>query len=171
MNLEQMSYEQLLESFEPLIKKTIKQVYGERYSEDLYQIGMIALWEAKEKFNKKKGYFASYAKKLIWGRMLNFLRKENNVFNKIHYSSFNEELLEQIAAPVPEEKTQLLLEKVMPLLSEKEKQWYYEAIVLEKAPREIAKNNNVSIETVKTWRSRVIQKLRKQIKSFDEFTL
>ncbi len=165
MNISERTYEELLSSYLPLIKKLCKRLGNQRYYDELYQIGLIALWEAKTNYNEEKGHFPSYAKKFIWGRMLSFLRKENK-FNEKNEIYFDQELIEEISAPEPDTSStqpQLPLEKTKSLLSKREQQWFYEAIINEKKPTEIAELLNVSVSTVHTWRKNVIRKLRPHI--------
>ena len=101
MNMNERTYEELLASYLPLIKKLCKRLGNQHYYEELYQIALIALWEAKTNYNEEKGYFPSYAKKFIWGRMLSFLRKENKFHEKSEIY-FDQELIGEISAPEPD---------------------------------------------------------------------
>ena len=45
--------------------------------EDLFQEGLIGLWEAAKSYDKTKGQFSTYAVAIIRNKLYNVLRKEN----------------------------------------------------------------------------------------------
>ena len=153
-------YDQLFKAYQPLIKKMMKQLGYQSVNDELYQVGRIALWEAQNNFKENKGYFSSYAKKFIRGRMLFHLKSEAKFYDQ-HNPYVDDQFLEQFAADPLEEKPYLLIQNILPLLSKRERQWFTEAIIHEKGLKQVATELNVSVNSVKTWRERAIKKIRK----------
>lgn len=154
-----MEFEELVERFEPIIKKQIKVLQAHQYSEELYQIGLLAMWDASRNYVEGKGYFPSYLKKYIRGRMLNFLHKERSYYARISEPT----LIEEIAAGVPATWVTISLRPVLPFLSEREKFWLIEYLEFGKGPSQIAKEQNVSVNTVKSWRFEAIKKIKQHL--------
>lgn len=160
MDVEKLSFEELATKFEPLIKKQLRTFHAANHYEELYQIGLIALWEAKRKFNKDKGSFPPYAKKYIRGRMLHFLAREKK--HKDTFTPMSDSFVfEQITAPKTIFYTTIQLQPLLPFLTERERLWLTEFLVHENKLTKIAAKHNVSINTVKSWRKSAIKKLKK----------
>lgn len=67
-----------------VLQKHFKQYLGSSCHEDLMQEGYLALWRSCQKFDEDLGYqFSSYATNSIRYAMLNYLRKENKVREKL----------------------------------------------------------------------------------------
>ncbi|RXJ01638.1 sigma-70 family RNA polymerase sigma factor [Anaerobacillus alkaliphilus] len=151
-----MEFEELVERFEPIIKKQIKVLRAYQYNEELYQIGLLAMWDASKNYEEGKGYFPSYLKKYIRGRMLNFLHKERS-----YYARFSgPRSIEETPAGVTSTWVTISLRTVLPFFSEREKFWLMEYLEFGKGPSQIAKEQNVSINTVKSWRFEAIKKIK-----------
>lgn len=57
------------------------------WKDDLIQVGLIALWNACQKFNDTKNIkFSTYATKSIKNAMLFYIKKEQKVLNNIDYT-------------------------------------------------------------------------------------
>lgn len=76
MNEKERMFEELVAKYDGLIKSEVKKVLRHELYDDLYQIGLIALWDAQNNFDPTKGYFASYAQKFVRGRLMNYLTKK-----------------------------------------------------------------------------------------------
>ena len=152
----EIEFEELVKRFEPLIKKQIRQIHGTIYYDELYQIGLIAIWEAKNRFNEEKGYFPSFVKKYIRGRMLKFLYKEKRLRDR---TTSSEPL--QFVPTSDKEWTTIQLRPLLPHLSDREKFWLIEFLEHGKGIKQIAAEQSVSVDTVATWRKRAIKKLKK----------
>lgn len=66
----------------PLVTSVVKKIYCSPYAyydkEDMYQVGMIGLMKAVEKFDPEKGFqFSTYAVPMIWGEIRRFIRDES----------------------------------------------------------------------------------------------
>ncbi|QOY38245.2 sigma-70 family RNA polymerase sigma factor [Anaerobacillus isosaccharinicus] len=153
------SFEEIVEAFTPLVKKQIRQLHGTKHFDELYQIGLIAIWEASERFSGEKGHFPSYVKKYIRGKMLHFLNKEKKIRERT--VMFDEpEIIEQLPAQAATVVMTIPLRPVLSYLSDREKLWLVEHLEHGKGPKQIAKEHNVSVNTVKTWRLEAIKKLK-----------
>ncbi|WNF36640.1 sigma-70 family RNA polymerase sigma factor [Bacillaceae bacterium IKA-2] len=159
VNVNEVTFEELVEEFEPLIKKQIKQLQKYELYDDLYQVSLIALWEAKENFDATKGHFPSFAQKHVRGKLLNYLRSEQK-FQQRYQVFFDHDALGNIPAPAELKQTAFPIAGLLPLLSKSERIWLTEFYHYGKGPKAIASQYDVSIETVKTWRKRAIMKLQ-----------
>ncbi|QOY37119.1 sigma-70 family RNA polymerase sigma factor [Anaerobacillus isosaccharinicus] len=156
------SFEEVVEAFAPLVKKQIRQLHGTKHFDELYQIGLIAIWEASERFSGEKGQFPSYVKKYIRGKMLNFLNKEMKIRERT--VMFEEpEAIEQIPAHEATIVMTIPLRPILPYLSDREKLWLVEYLEHGKGPKQIANEQNVSVNTVKAWRVDAIKKLKRHL--------
>ncbi|MCT8137705.1 hypothetical protein H1D32_08000 [Anaerobacillus sp. CMMVII] len=164
MNVNELSFEELVVKFEPLIKKQIKQLNYLHQYDELYQVGLIALWEASIKFNESKGQFPGYAKKYIRGKLLNFLTQERK-YQQRFQCCLEPEMVESIVATVEPVQVCFPINRMLPFLSKTERIWLIEFYEHGKGLTEIAKQYNVSIDTVKTWRKRAILKLQTNLKT------
>lgn len=159
MNVHEVTFEELIEKFEPLIKKQIKQLQKYELYDDLYQVSLIALWEAKRNFDATKGHFPSFAQKYVRGKLLNYLRSEQKIQQR-YQTFFDPEVVESIPAPADQNQAAFPIAELLPLLSKTERIWLTEFYYHGKGPKVIASQYDVSIGTVKTWRKRAIIKLQ-----------
>ena len=165
-----VSFEKLTENYQPLIKKEIKKLNMYNHYDELYQIGLIALWEAKTRFDPSKGFFASYAQKYVSGKLHTYLRKELK-YQEQYLVNLEPELIETIPTNDVQEQSVFPAKKISKLLSEKEKVWFHEFYQNGKEPTAIAKENQVSVNTVKTWRKRAIEKIRANFNTSELLTM
>lgn len=157
------SFEQVARDYTPLIKSQLKKLHLTKQFDDYFQIGLIALWHAYKNYDEKKGPFPTYAYRTVRGYLLTELRKEKR-FRERHL------LQEQQTSLLFDNETSRLddefsyelftLEDYLEPLSERERRWVIEAIVLGKKTKEIAATYGVSTNTVQTWRKNAMKKLR-----------
>lgn len=68
--------ESLLERYRPLVRACARQYFPDMArDEDLFQCGMIGLWEAALRWNGQ-GAFSSYARRSVLNNMCDYLRAE-----------------------------------------------------------------------------------------------
>jgi RNA polymerase sigma factor (sigma-70 family) len=163
VNINLLSFEELVETFTPLIKSQIKQLQRPELYDELYQTSLIALWEARTQYNSKKGPFTAFAKTYVRGKLLNHMNAEHKYYQR-NFTSAEQEIFENIPAPDYKIEASFPISRVLPLLSKTERIWLSEYYEHNKGPKEIAQQYNVSIDTVKTWRRRAIEKLRMNLK-------
>jgi DNA-directed RNA polymerase len=148
-------FERLSESFAPLIKKTIRYLGLQHNYEEAYQRGLIALWEASRDFDPEKGYFPSYAKAKITGRLKSLMTKGFLERERLTSLSDSEAGIE--ASVPPSEIFSFDLENCQ--LSGKEQLWIKEFIFEGLNTEEMAKRHEVSAHTVRSWKKGVKRKL------------
>lgn len=155
-----MSIEEVLLQFEPMVKKQMATLQIYKNQEDFFQIGLIGLWEAYNRYNPEKGAFPAFAQVTVRGKMLTHLRKEMHAAEDL--TVLSDEMLEVIADP----NEQYLLEREEVLsycqgLTEKQLKWVMLGILENKKPQEIAEIEAVSVENVKGWRKSALKKIFK----------
>jgi RNA polymerase sigma factor (sigma-70 family) len=155
-------FEEVLYNFMPLIKAQIRALRIYKDYENYFQVGMIALWDAYRNFDSTKGSFSNYAYHTVRGKLKTELRKQSNVQQ-------HEKMKEDIILGHYEE-TYLQSEMVQALLQQlttKQRKWFYYAIIEHMTPSEIALQEGVSTEAVKSWRRQALRKLKKQYKQLE----
>lgn len=150
-----MSFEQWVQKYQPLLYRVMKTLHIYRDQEEYYQIGLIALWEAKESFQPEKGPFLPYAYTIVRGRMLDFLKKEKK---------------RECEKPTPIEKMTFgsyemtvddSFEEYMKLLTPKQQKWLFYTYQCDYSQKQIAEIEKTTVEAVKSWRKQAIKKLRR----------
>lgn len=151
-----MDFEQLSAKYSNMIHSIIHSLHIYKDYDDFYQIGLIALWNARQNFDENKGTFSTYAYSFIRGRILTHLKKEK--------------CQEERFVPATEEDWQQIgydgrfLEKENLLsyfyhLTDKERQWvilrFYDGL----SNREIAAKWNVKVSTVRSCECRAMRKV------------
>lgn len=160
-------FEEVARNYEPLIRNTIKQLRLYKNIEDMHQIGLIALWEAYEKFDPAKGEFPAYAKATVKGRMLTALKKakvydERHVFPKpVEEGEDYFSVIPNSTEAVPLEKETLSL--YLHNLSDRQRFWVEESLFLGKKTREIAEEQGVSQHTVRSWKKEAVKKIKHNV--------
>lgn len=128
---------------------------------EYYQEGLIAMWQAYEKYNPDKGPMATYFNYTIRHKLIDLLRKQtNDSLKQQNYLDSQAPLLPQAAPPVTYNDIPQLLKEITSLLTEKQWKWFYHAVLLGMSIKEIAEQENVSIEAVKSWAKEARKKLR-----------
>ncbi|WP_042221785.1 sigma-70 family RNA polymerase sigma factor [Oceanobacillus manasiensis] len=128
---------------------------------EYYQEGLIAMWQAYEKYNPDKGPMATYFNYTIRNKLIDMLRKQTNESMKITtYLQQQAPLLPKTTAPITYNEVPQLLNEIKSILTEKQWKWFYHAVLMEMPLKEIAKQENVNIEAVKSWAKQARKKLR-----------
>lgn len=162
-------FEEVYEQYQPLLYGTLKRYAIYANQEDMLQEARLALWEAYIKFKPERGDFSAYAAKYVRGRVLRWLTKESRQNQTYTFSQLSplEEDIELEWEDSRAEEAYLgcewreLLSLASQGLSAREKLILEEHLLLERPLRELAEREQVSLETVKTWRKRALKKLRK----------
>ena len=154
-------FEQIAIKYEPLIKKLIAKYQLTWDYQEMYQIGLIALWKAWNNFQPEKGVFPAYAKSYVRGRLLTEIKKRKHYYD---HHLFTEELPEK---PIVESDSSLFISEWLTknVLSQREKLWLKEAVLLGKETKRIADEQGVSVDTVRSWKKTALRKLRKVLKN------
>jgi RNA polymerase sigma factor (sigma-70 family) len=109
-------------------------------------------------------FFQTFAYKTIRGKLLTHLKRA--VKKEECELTFTESMQETTIdeqAPIPFEVEHL--SSYCEGLSEAQKKWVYKAFLEDKEPKQIAAEEGVRLETVKTWRRYALQKIRSNIKA------
>lgn len=156
------SFEELQTTFTPMIHHIMRKLSIYKNRDEFFQVGLIALWQAHQRFNPAKGSFSAFAYAYIRGSLMQELTKATK--DTEHYFYATDEVFEPFEAtntpPLYEEDTILALCQNHKL-TENQTKWvlYYSHHGLKN--KEIAAIENVSASTVKGWRVGALEKLRK----------
>ncbi len=153
----------LAERFTPMIYSIIQRLSIYKNKEEFYQIGLVGLWEASQKYDENIGTFHTFAYKIIQGRILNHLRKESRYEN--HYTATQTD--EIIESPVLSGRDNPLQKEMIltycETLTPSQTNWLLAAFIEQQSIQEIADRYEVSAAAVKSWRKSALNKLRKEI--------
>lgn len=146
-----------------MVKKQMVALQIYKNQDDFFQIGLIGLWEAYNRYDPDKGTFPAFAQVTVRGKMLTQLRKEIHIAE--HQVILNDDMLEVIPDPNSEE----LLERDVIFsycqgLTEKQLKWVTQGILENKKPMEIAESEGVPVERIKGWRKEALRKIAKNYK-------
>ncbi|GGK28865.1 hypothetical protein GCM10010965_22140 [Caldalkalibacillus thermarum] len=161
-------FEEIYEQFQPLLYGTLKKFHIYQDREDVLQVGRLALWEAYLNYDPRQGPFAPYATRYVRGRILNYLNKEGKQSAVVPFSAIRTEDGEQevewrdetAVCPGEQFMWQELLAVMEGPLSPRERLILHEHLVNAVPLSELARRENVSIHTVKTWKKRALKKMR-----------
>lgn len=153
------SFDQSVNQYEAMIWKIIHSLHIYKNKEEFYQTGLIALWEAEERFDPEKGNFASYAYKYIKGKILSEMTNRNKLEAQNVYPSeeFWDLVEDSISNPALE--TELIL-SFCDHLTFNQRKWVLYTVIEDLSVNEIAKLENVSPSAVKAWRKGAQEKLK-----------
>lgn len=164
------SFEEVYERYQPLLYGTLKRYAIYAHQEDMLQEARLALWEAYSRFKPERGDFSAYAAKYVRGRVLRLLRKVKRHEECYIFSQLSPQDEEADMEPEWEDhraeaayldcEWKELLTAACQELSAREKLVLKEHFLLERPLKELAEREQVSLETVKTWRKRALKKLR-----------
>ncbi|OCA82443.1 hypothetical protein A8F94_21310 [Bacillus sp. FJAT-27225] len=156
------NFEHIAAQYEPMLNSIIRSLHIQKNEDEFYQIGLIALWEAVRGFDPSKGKFESYAYGFIKGRMMIEITRSSRRFERTIY--LKSELWDTIEdRKASETELTELLDACTDILTANQKKWLVYTCRDDLTVREIAALENVSISTVKSWRSRAQQKLKGSI--------
>lgn len=161
------SFEELAKQYEPMIWKVIHSLNIYKNQEEFFQTGLIALWEAKNRYEEGKGNFSAYAYSYIKGKIQTELSSTNRHETRNVYPK--EEFWEVMADESPDDS--LAREFILSFcdeLTENQKKWVLYTVIDDLSVKEIAEKENVSISAVKAWRRGAKQKLKGQLEIMDD---
>ncbi|MBA2877748.1 DNA-directed RNA polymerase [Anoxybacillus kamchatkensis] len=151
-----MSFEKIVDEYRPLISYMIRKLHIRRHVDEYMQIGLIALWEAYERYDETKGSFCTFAFKMIRWRIVSQLRKETK----------------NVYVPLPEEYVlkedvdffaNIVWEDALQYLTPRERIWLIRHVIEGKTLKQIADEEGVSINAVKQWRMSAVKKLKRYV--------
>ncbi|WP_461201515.1 sigma-70 family RNA polymerase sigma factor [Anoxybacillus sp. TBDG-1] len=151
-----MSFEKIVDEYRPLIFYMIRKLHIRRHVDEYVQIGLIALWEAYERYDEAKGSFYSFAFKMIRWRIVSQLRKETK----------------NIYVPLPDEYVlkedvdffaDIVWKDVLQCLTPREQIWFIRHVMEGKTFKQIAAEEGVTVNAVKQWRMSAVKKLKRYV--------
>ncbi|WML39509.1 sigma-70 family RNA polymerase sigma factor [Neobacillus sp. OS1-2] len=156
------SFEQLAEQYKPMINKIIHTLHIYKDQEELYQLGLIALWEASRRFDEGKGRLASYAYMYIKGYLLMELKKRRKDAERNLYPSeeFWSIIVDHSSLCPLEEET---LRSYCSGLTPNQTKWVIYSALYCLSISEMAALEKVSVSAVKGWRAGAREKIEKVI--------
>jgi RNA polymerase sigma factor (sigma-70 family) len=157
------AFQKVVEEEEWLIHYGMKQLHLYKNQDEYYQEGLIGLWEAYVRFNADRGVaFRTFAWWTVRGKLLSHLKKSKNREDReATLTNGLIEIVEDLQAEIPLEYESLLA--YCEGLTPEQKKWVILHFLESKGPNQIAREENVSLETVKSWRRYALQKIRKNI--------
>ncbi|MEO4052827.1 sigma-70 family RNA polymerase sigma factor [Solibacillus sp. CAU 1738] len=155
-----MNFELYYEQYKPLIQKVLYKckVYG-NYDE-FRQIAVIALWEAIESFDDKKGSFDSYVYFSMMHKIMKEMERQNKQRERFIITMDDELQFLLESRQLPEIINNITLEILWQKLKIQDRQILYSYYGELMADAEIALQLNMKTDTVKKRRQRLIKKLR-----------
>ncbi|MGG3912825.1 sigma-70 family RNA polymerase sigma factor [Rossellomorea vietnamensis] len=152
-------FEELHMQYDRMIHKIIHTLHIYKNKPEYYQTGLIALWEAHQKFDPEKGAFPAYAYSYVRGRILSQLTNENrneekSIFKETEFFDMIED--EHINEGLAEE----MLFSYCGDLTVNQRKWVMYTCLHMLTVSEIAEVENVSISAVKKWRKGAKEKVR-----------
>ncbi|TCP29776.1 DNA-directed RNA polymerase [Scopulibacillus darangshiensis] len=156
-------FEEIAEAFSPLIKKLIITYHILDEYDEMYQIGLIALWEAFRSFRPEKGCFPAYAKAYVKGHILTALKNRRKYDSRYEYGTL---LLEERSLLIQTTDQYFEaddLNEWLACLSVREKEWVLMAVIQGKTTQEIAVECDVSPHTVRSWKKTAVKKLKQRM--------
>lgn len=153
-----LSYEEVVAQYENMIYHVIHRLGIRDPHHEFYHEGLLALWEASEKYDEKKGEFPPFAYFIIRSRIIDYMRKKRR--------SLEQEALTEEFPVIGTEQTEIeefdphFWRTVRNQLTDK--QWIYIKghIVEGKSLAEIATDHDTTVDAVKNWGRLAKKKLR-----------
>ncbi|PFA67106.1 RNA polymerase subunit sigma-24 [Bacillus sp. AFS015802] len=156
------NFEDLHTQYDLMIHKIIHSLHIYKNKPEYYQTGLIALWEAHQKFDHEKGAFPAYAFSYVRGRILSQLTNENrneekSIFKEMEFFDMIED--EHVNEGLAEE----LLYSYCEDLTENQRKWVMYTCLYMLTVSEIAEVEDVSISAVKKWRKGAKDKVQRML--------
>jgi RNA polymerase sigma factor (sigma-70 family) len=156
------SFNQLVAQYEPMIYKIMQSLHLYKNLDEFYQLGLIGLWEASERFDSGRGEFTNYAYATIKGKLLTELAKSKQFEERtLHPEEEFWAVLEEPQAEEAFEEPLFVLYRKK--LTKNQYKWLLYTVQGGLSVKEIAKRESVSPSAVKAWRAGAREKLKRMI--------
>ncbi len=156
---------EIVAHYEPLVRSLARRMNCSW--EDACQEGRLAVVEAVYRFDATRGcYFGFFVKKRVWAALRTLQRREWRWLGEVlKRAPANEDEERDRWEEQPDPRAQVLDERLFwqllsEVLSEREQLVIKKHLVAGHTLRELAAEEGVSVETVKTWKRRALHKLR-----------
>lgn len=171
-------------TFEEIYKENERRIYYQMHKlgirdphREFYMEGLYAMWQAYKNYEPQKGTLATYFNYMIRNRLIDLLRKQAREQEKGE-RVVREEMLKITSGNrhVGRGETMLngheivleddsLLKEIEPHLTERQMKWVKYRLIVGMPIKEIALQEGVSEEAVKSWGREARKKLRVQLKN------
>lgn len=142
------------------------------FHEEFYAEGMVALWQAYESYDESLGELDTHLNSALNFHFIDLIRK--NKRSSDAQLNVKAELIQNFETgnkltrtnqlllnhPIVQVRDNSLWINVKQLLSKRQWTWLYNYVVKEYSLKEIAENEDVSLEAVKSWAKEARKKLR-----------
>lgn len=153
------SFAEIALQFDPLVKKWLVNYRLLRDYDEMYQIALIALWEACQHFDSRKGAFPAFAELVVRGKLLTEIKRKKRYGDQhIFFETLPEIAVVQAAHDLDMRSLQSVT-----WLSNREKLWIEEAIIKDKKTVIIAAEQGVTMDTVRSWKKSTLAKLKQRL--------
>ncbi|QKY69714.1 sigma-70 family RNA polymerase sigma factor [Lentibacillus sp. CBA3610] len=175
MEREMATFEEIFRQNERRIHYYIHRLNIQDPHQEFYQEGLVAMWNAYENYEPDKGTMATYFNYMIRNRIIDLMRKQNKETEKtaqyayehrVHIDKGNYYRNQNWNYPIVrqeadhEECDAAFWQKVKGQLSDNQWKWVTEHIIEGKPLKEIAEQEGVTAEAVKSWGKGARRKLR-----------
>ncbi|UOF91522.1 sigma-70 family RNA polymerase sigma factor [Fodinisporobacter ferrooxydans] len=165
---DERKFAELAEMFRPLLRKMMGRFYRHAHMEDLWQEALIALYLAAVEYDPARGIaFPGYVDARVRFALWNFCtrtqrRESREVLPALAQDEENGmDAMLLLPCPLAEEYFHLIeMSEMFHSLSKRERLAVIRLVLERQKPGELALECHVSVETVKTWKKRALQKLR-----------
>lgn len=152
-------FEEVVEQFTPMIHHVMRSLSIYKNIEEFFQTGVIALWDAHQRFDEDKGKFSTYAYSYIRGRMMTELKQQRKEAERS--VTPNEEFWDVVVDENGQQPFQLeALLSHCDGLNDRQKQWVVYTFYYGMTVKEIADREKVSLSAVKKWRAGAMGRIK-----------
>lgn len=141
--------------YTPMIHHIIRSLSIYKEKDEYFQIGLIALWEAYQKFDPQLGNFLNFSYTIVKGRILNELKRQQRIDIPAH-------ILEERKSYDNLLEIEILLTYTEGL-TPKQSRWLIHTYRDGCSINEIAKYYKVTPSAVKSWKKAALHKLKRNI--------
>src|SRR5699024_7758657 len=169
-----LSFEEIFEQNERRIHYQIHKMNIRDPHQEFFQEGLVALWNAYETYQPDKGHMATYFNYMSRNRLRDYMRRENRPHEnqqqaiqaqKIQDTDGNHHRGTEASNPIVNERSFPLddashWKHIKSQLTENQWKWVYGYIIQEMPYKEIAEQENTTVDAVKSWGKQVRKKLK-----------
>lgn len=155
-------FEQVWKQYEPMASAIIRKLHIYRDFACFRQTAAIALWQAWLRYEEERGSFAPFAYRSMYGAMLDDLKKEAKVSEKM--VGVGGDVLEAFAAKEPvEDHLPDWLDECQ--LSQHEQSLLESLFIDGVSVAELAQESSLTLAGMKKRRERLLNKIRKELEN------
>ncbi|ASN04245.1 sigma-70 family RNA polymerase sigma factor [Virgibacillus necropolis] len=159
-------------SFEDIFQQNERRIHNQIHKlnihdphQEFFQEGLCAMWNAYETYNPDKGTLATYFNYTIRNRLIDILRKQSRYTEQVQ-KYVQENTTERTAPSSSSPASPTLLDnssfwkQVQSHLTTNQWKWLYYAVIDGMPLKDLATQENTTVDAVKSWSKQVRKKLR-----------